>query len=78
MRSTRKKQRTSYREMTDHEWFVAMEKAEKEQFKDEYTPSHEVAKLSTRILPLESRVDGRNILRKSSSSKYDYATSKSS
>ena len=55
-RSTRKKQRTSYREMTDHEWFTAMEKAEKEQFKYEYTPSPEVAKLSTRILlPEKSR-----------------------
>ena len=35
MRSTRKKQRTSYREMTDSEWYEAMEKAEKEQFNDE-------------------------------------------
>jgi ATP-dependent DNA helicase len=52
-RSIRKKQRTSYREMTDHEWFTAMEKAEKEQFKDEYTPFPEVAKISTRILPPE-------------------------
>jgi hypothetical protein len=54
MRGTRKKQRTSYRELTDYEWFTAMEKAEKEQFKDEYTPSLEVAKLSTRIPPCES------------------------
>jgi ATP-dependent DNA helicase len=53
MRSSRKKQRTSYREMTDHEWFAAMEKAEKEQFKDDYTPFPEVPKLSTRILPLK-------------------------
>src|SRR5947207_4862810 len=42
MRGTRKRQRTSYREMTDNEWFTAMEKAEKEQFKDDYTPSSEV------------------------------------
>lgn len=55
IRSTRKKQRTSYREMTDSEWYSAMEKAEKEQFSDDYTPSPEVLKLtsSTRtFLPL--------------------------
>jgi len=45
MRSVRKKQRTSYREMTDSEWYSAMEKAEKTQFKDDYTPSPEVIKL---------------------------------
>jgi hypothetical protein len=33
--------------MTDSEWYEAMEKAEKEQFKDTYTPSPEVQKLST-------------------------------
>jgi hypothetical protein len=33
MRSTRKKQRTTYHEMNDDEWYTAMEKAEKEQFK---------------------------------------------
>lgn len=52
MRSTRKKQRTSYREMTDDEWYEAMAKAEKEQFKDYYIPSPEVQKLSTRTFPL--------------------------
>jgi len=52
-RRTRKKPRMSYREMTDQEWYSAMEKAEKEQFKDEYIPSPEVLKLtSSRILPL--------------------------
>ena len=55
MRGTRKRQRTSYREMTDNEWFTAMEKAEKEQFKDDYTPSSEVTKLSTRM-PLNKTV----------------------
>ncbi len=65
MRSARKRQRTSYREMTDYEWFTAMEKAEKEQFKDDYTPSPEVAKLSTRIPLIKLWVDDRKILRKS-------------
>ena len=46
-RSMRKRPRTSYREMTDSEWYEAMEQAEKEQFKDTYTPSPEVLKLST-------------------------------
>jgi len=51
-RRTRKRPRMSYREMTDEEWYSAMEKAEKEQFKDEYTPSPEVLRLtSSRILP---------------------------
>lgn len=49
MRNVRKKQRTNYREMTDDEWYKAMEKAEKEQFKDDYTPSPEVQKLHTRM-----------------------------
>ena len=77
MRSIRKRRRTSYREMTDDEWFTAMEKAKKEQFKDDYTPSPEVAKLSTRICIIKLWVDGRKILRKSQSSKYDNATSQS-
>lgn len=47
MRSVRKKQRTSYREMTDSEWYSAMEKAEKEQFNEDYTPSPEVLKLTS-------------------------------
>lgn len=51
-RSTRKKARTSYRELTDSEWYAAMERAEKEQFKDEYTPSPEVQRLaSTSTVP---------------------------
>ena len=51
--SGRKKQRTSYREMTDSEWYEAMQKAERNQFKDNYTPSPEVLKLNTtRISPL--------------------------
>jgi len=56
MRSVRKKQRTSYREMTDSEWYSAMEKAEKKQFKDDYTPSPEVIKLQnpTRSPPQSS------------------------
>ena len=48
MRSMRKKQRTNYREMTDDEWYKAMAKAEKEQFKEDYTPSPEVQKLHAR------------------------------
>jgi len=56
-RSTRKKARMSYREMTDREWYSAMEKAEKEQFKDDYTPSPEVLRLTaSRILPLLPQV----------------------
>jgi hypothetical protein len=31
--------------MTDSEWYSAMEKAEKTQFNDDYTPSPEVIKL---------------------------------
>ena len=42
----RKRPRTSYREMTDSEWYEAMARAEKEQFKDDYTPSPEVLKLA--------------------------------
>lgn len=52
-RRLRKKARTSYKEMSDSEWYTAMEKAEREQFKDHYVPSPEVKKLtsseSTRI-----------------------------
>jgi len=52
-RRLRKKARTSYKEMSDSEWYAAMEKAEREQFKDHYEPSPEVKKLtsseSTRI-----------------------------
>jgi ATP-dependent DNA helicase len=47
VRSTRKKQRTSYREMTDSEWYRAMERAEKEQFNADYSPSPEVLKLTS-------------------------------
>jgi hypothetical protein len=54
-RSTRKKQRTNYREMTDSEWYEAMERAEKEQFKDDYVPSPEVERLTTRDSPIEPR-----------------------
>src|SRR5437764_12481834 len=39
--------------MTDSEWYSAMEKAEKKQFNDDYTPSPEVLKLtSTRTTAL--------------------------
>jgi hypothetical protein len=42
--------------MTDSEWYSAMEKAEKKQFKDDYTPSPEVIKLQnpTRTPPQSS------------------------
>jgi hypothetical protein len=80
-RSMRKRLKTSYREMTDAQWFEAMEKAEKEQFKDDYTPSPEVQKLTstTRISQIPFlTVDTRKIFRQSKFTKYDYATSKSS
>jgi ATP-dependent DNA helicase len=50
-RSTRKKARLSYREITDAEWYLAMEKAEKDQFKDDYTPSPEVLRLASSRTP---------------------------
>lgn len=51
LRSARKKRRVSYREMTDDEWYKAMEKAEREQFKDEYSPSPEVQRLHSTRTP---------------------------
>lgn len=77
-RSMRKRARTSYREMTDSEWYEAMEQAEKTQFKDEYSPSPEVQKLTTTSNPfLTKDVNCREILWKPQSTKHDYATSKS-
>lgn len=78
-RSMRKRPRTSYREMTDSEWYEAMEQAEKTQFKDDYTPSPEVQKLtSTSKSPsrLRAIITCRKILGKPQPTKYDYATSK--
>lgn len=85
MRSMRKKQRTSYREMTDSEWYSAMENAEKEQFKYDYSPSPEVTKLhsSNRITPLPLLfstpwsglfVESRQILGQFESTEHDNAT----
>ena len=71
MRSTRKKQRTSYREMTDDEWYTAMAKAESEQFK---TPPPEPPKLTQRI-SRPTILTCRKILWESESSEYDYAAS---
>jgi len=33
--------------MSDSEWYAAMERAEREQFKDHYEPSPEVKKLTS-------------------------------
>lgn len=62
--------------MTDSEWFEAMEKAEKEQFKEEYVPSPEVKHVSTRINLAKTIVDSREIFGKSKFTEYDNATSK--
>jgi ATP-dependent DNA helicase len=49
VRSTRRKARASYREMTDEEWYTAMEKAEREQFNE---PPPTEFKKSTQRTPL--------------------------
>jgi ATP-dependent DNA helicase len=75
-RSARKRARLSYKEMTDVEWFEAMEKAEREQFKEEHIPSHEIKHVSTRIRHARSIVDYRKIHWESEFTEYDNATSK--
>jgi hypothetical protein len=62
--------------MTDTEWFEAMEKAEKEQFKEEWTPSPEIKHLSIRIHRARLTANFRQILGESEFTEHDNATSK--
>ena len=74
----RKRQRLSYREMTDDEWYKAMQKAEKEQFKYDYNPSPEVLKLhSTRTHCYKSGINDSEIFGELAFTEHDYATSQS-
>jgi hypothetical protein len=50
--SLRKKSKTNYREMTDGEWYEAMQKAEKNQFKMSYSPSPSIQNSSSRSFPM--------------------------